>query len=224
VGDWCAWILVFYLPVANIVPLYPDIADRWLFTPEHSLYAPLAGMAVLIAIGVDRVCNRLRAAWRSLALASVGLIVLVGAARTVVRVSDWADEGRLFRSAVAAPDASPRVWYNYGNTLMREGAEGEAVAAYQQALERAPHDVEAWVNLGVALQRQGRIDDAIRAYRRAASVAAPSATLLENLGTALLAKGDVTGAQQAFAGALALDPQRPQARAALQAIGRANGR
>ena len=48
-ADWTAWSAAFYLPVANLALLYPAIAARALFTPEHNLYAPLAGLGVLLA-------------------------------------------------------------------------------------------------------------------------------------------------------------------------------
>jgi tetratricopeptide (TPR) repeat protein len=220
VADWTAWILAFYLPVANIVALYPSIADHWLFTPEHNFYAPLAGMAVLATLALERGVLQRRAPWRSLALAAAGAIVVVWSARTVLRTFDWRDEPRLFRNAAVSGSASPRVWFNYGNVLFRDGTVTEAVAAYRRALQLAPHDAEAWINLGVALQRQDQLADAIAAYRRAETLAPPSALLLENLGTALLARGEIGAARAAFTKALALDPQRRTARAAVQAIDR----
>jgi predicted TPR repeat methyltransferase len=218
-GDWTAWSLAFYLPVANVVPLYPAIADTWLFTPEHNLYAPLAGIAVLAAHGVNGVLVRGRSSWRWLAVTAWAMFLIAWGMRTVVRTFDWSDEARLFRRAAEGGAASPRVWYNHGNVLMRQGAVSEAAAAYRQAVQRAPHDVDAWTNLGVALQKQGQIDESIDAYRRAEALAPASALLLENLGTALLAKGDLAAARESFARAVALDPERQTARKALRAIG-----
>src|SRR4030095_481572 len=40
--------LLAYIPVSGVVPVYPAIAQRALFTPEHFLYLPLLGLAPLI--------------------------------------------------------------------------------------------------------------------------------------------------------------------------------
>lgn len=218
-ADWAAWVLFLYLPVANLIPLYPAIADAWLFTPEHNLYAPLAGIAALSARGIEGGLRVRHRAARSLVIAGLGLIVLAWCVRTAARTFDWSDEARLFGSAAEAGAASPRVWYNYGNALMRRGALAEAARAYREAVRRSPHDVAAWTNLGVALQRQGQLDEAIAAYRRAEAMAPPTALLLENLGIALFARGDVGAARESLVRALALDPERQGARKALRAIG-----
>lgn len=211
-ADWVAWSVAFYLPVANLVALYPAIADRWLFTPEHNLYAPLAGLAVIIAGAVAR------APARRLVLAIMSVVILACAARTVVRLRDWHDEARLFASAVALGSASARVWYNHGNARAHANAWSEAADAYRTVLRLAPHDVDAWSNLGVALQRQGQLEAAIDAYTQAAALAPPSAILLENLGTAQRRRGDVAGARASFVRALEIDPHREVARQALTTI------
>ena len=43
----------------------------------------------------------------------------------------------------------------------------EAVASYQQALQRKPDLAETYSNLGVALKDQGKLDEALACYRRA---------------------------------------------------------
>lgn len=215
-AEWIAWSIALYLPVSNLVSLYPAIADHWLFTPEHNLYAPLAGLAV---IGADAATRAPARPWLARVLVSV--VVLACAARTVVRLGDWRDEARLFASAVALGNASPRVWYNHGNTLGRTHAWAEAADAYRTVIRLAPHDVDAWSNLGVALQHQGQLEAAIDAYAQATKLAPPSALLLENLGTAQLRRGDVSGARASFARALAIDPRRDLARRALAAIDQA---
>jgi len=219
IGNWTAWTAAWYLPVSNLVALYPAIADRALFTPEHNLYAPLAGLGMLGGIGVCAAATRLAApARRAGRAAAIGLLA-IWCALTALRCLDWRDEERLFGAAVALGSASPRVWYDYGNALLRRGDAGAAAEAYEGAAERGPHDAEIWTNLGVARQRQGSYDAAERAYRRAAELAPRDAQILENLGTLYLARGDLVAARAAFTAALRLDPERPTSRRALAAIG-----
>jgi hypothetical protein len=81
-ADWSAWSIAFYLPVANLLALYPAIADRVLFTPEHNLYAPLAGLAVLIGMGIERLQPQGHRVARGAAVAVLALWAVRGAART----------------------------------------------------------------------------------------------------------------------------------------------
>ena len=224
VGDWSAWTCAFYLPVANLLALYPDIADRALFTPEHNLYAPLAGLGVLAGLAAERARAGLRPAARRAATATALVVLASWGVRSAARGTVWHDEERLFGAAVAAGSASPRVWYNYGNALLQRGAVGEAAAAFEGAAERGPNDAAVWANLGVARQQQRAYDAAERAYRRAAALAPRDAQIVENLGTLYLARGDLDAARVAFTNALRLDPQRPTARQALTAIEPAAGR
>jgi hypothetical protein len=216
-SEWVVWSVAFYLPAANLMALYPRIADRWLFTPEHNLYAAVAGLAVIIAVASTHAIAAARAPYSLVSLIA-SVLVLACAARTVVRLQDWRDEAHLFASAVASGSASPRVWYNHGNALAQAGRWSDAAEAYRTTVRMAPHDIAAWSNLGVVLQRQGLIDAAVDAYTHAAGLAPPSAQLLENLGTAQLRRGDVAAARASFTRALAIEPQREMSRQALSAI------
>jgi tetratricopeptide (TPR) repeat protein len=218
VGDWSAWTGAFYLPVANLLALYPDIVDRALFTPEHNLYAPLAGFGMLAGLAAERARAGLRPAARRVATATAMVVLASWGVRSAARCAVWHDEERLFGAAVAAGSASPRVWYNYGNALLQRGAVDEAATAFEGAAARGPNDAAVWANLGVARQRQQAYDAAEHAYRRAAALAPRDAQILENLGTLYLARGDLAAARVAFATALRLDPQRPTARQALTAL------
>ena len=166
--------------------------------PEHNLYAPVAGLAVLAAMGVERAAAVLsplgrRAVW-------TGALLVLGAwtSLSAVRCVAWHDEERLFGAAVEAGSSSPRVWYNYGNTLLRRGAAADAAVAFAGAAERAPHDAAIWTNLGVAHQRQHSYELAERAYRRAAELTPRDAQIFENLGTLYFARGDLAAAREAL--------------------------
>jgi hypothetical protein len=219
-ADWTAWTVAFYLPVANLIALYPALADRALFTPEHNLYAPLAGVGMLVARSAERAAARGPLRVRRAVLASLFLLAFTWASLTAARCAVWHDEERLFGAAVAAGAASPRVWFNYGNVLLQRGAIDPAAEAFEGAAQRGPRDADIWTNLGVARQRQRSYDAAEHAYRRAAELAPQDARIAENLGTLYLARGDIAAARAAFLQAVRLDPERATAQRALAAIGR----
>lgn len=217
-GMWSVWTAAFYLPAANLVAIYPALAGRALFVPEHNLYAPLAGLAILCASALARALRRAAAPLRA-AVATVAVLALFGLGlRTAVRVLDWRTEATLFGAAVAAGSLSPRVWFNFGNTLLARRDFRAAADAFAGAVERAPEDGGAWANLAVARQQAGDLDGAADAYARAIALRPDDAQLFENLGSLALRRSDPAAARAAFTRALQLDPQLERSRRALAAL------
>jgi tetratricopeptide (TPR) repeat protein len=217
-ADWTAWTIAFYLPAANLLAIYPAISEQALFTPEHNLYAPLAGIAVLVGIGIARAGAHLSPVQRRVGGAVILAALALCTLRTAIRCFDWHDEERLFGAAVAAGSHSPRVWFNYGNALLRRRADVRASEVFAGGAQRAPRDARMWENLGVALHRQRAYVAAERAYRRAVELAPGEAQIFENLGSLYAAQGNLHAARAAFTAALRLDPGRATARTALHAI------
>jgi tetratricopeptide (TPR) repeat protein len=220
VAGWTLWAAVFYLPVANLLPLYPAIAAYALFTPEHNLYVPLAGIAVLIGLGLERLIGAASARRRWAALATALLVTGALGARTYARGADWQSEERLYAAAVRSGSRSPRVYYNLANIRLERGDAAEAAALYEAALRLAPGDGQSWTNLGVARERLGDLDGARDAYENAARLLPANAMVWENLGALHIARGDLDAARRALGRALAIDPTRPNARAALDTLER----
>jgi hypothetical protein len=156
-----------YAPVANVVPVYPAIADRALFVPEHFLYLPLVGLAPLAVATVARSCPP---------RVATGILVVVLAVWAVIVVDrnrDWRDEETLFRHTLAYDPPAARVWYDLANLELARGRLDEARRLYGEALAREPGDAAAHLNLGITLQRQEDRTAAEREYR-AAIAADPS--------------------------------------------------
>jgi tetratricopeptide (TPR) repeat protein len=189
-----------YLPVSGIVPVYPAIAARALFTAEHFLYLPLLGLAPLAAGAA--------AAWTSplvaravLAGALAGWGVLV-----VQRNRDWRDEATLFRHTLAYDPPAARVWFNAGNVALGANRLDEAEHLYRAALAREPGDAAAHLNLGITLQRRGDRVGAEESYRRAIAADARLREAYRALAALLAARGETAEAERLLAGAAALSP------------------
>jgi hypothetical protein len=159
-----------YLPGAGIEPVYPAIADRWLFAPEHFLYLPLVGLAPLVAGGGGAAAALSPAVPRHLVTAAVAGLVLWWGALTIDRNRTWQDEATLFADALRYEPPTARLWFNAGNLALRAGTLDEAARLYEQAVARAPRDAAAHLNLGIVRQRQGRTGDAIRQYERVLAI------------------------------------------------------
>jgi hypothetical protein len=142
--------LLAYAPVSGVVPVYPAIATRALFTPEHFLYLPLLGLAPLI-VGSVALAWPPRAAV-ALPAVVVALVAVWGAV-VVDRNRDWRDEETLFRHTVRWNPPTARVWFNLGNLALRSGHLEEAADRYRAALAREPNDGAAHLNLAITLDR-----------------------------------------------------------------------
>jgi hypothetical protein len=157
-----------YAPVSGIVPVYPAIAARALFTAEHFLYLPLVG---LVPLAVGALATRRPPGAPALLIALLlawGLVV-------VDRNRDWRSEESIFRDTLRHDPPAARVWFNLGNRALADGRLDEAERLYEAALVREPNDGGTHLNLGVVHQRRGHLADAERHYRAAAASVPPPA-------------------------------------------------
>lgn len=56
-----------------------------------------------------------------------------------------------FRAALAVQPQDYFLWNKLGAMLANSSRSGEAIAAYQQALEQKPNYMRAWTNMGISL-------------------------------------------------------------------------
>ena len=158
---WLAIAVAAYAPLSGLIPIYPAIADRALFMPEHFLYLPLLGLAPLVAGLLGRFWIRQVA---PLLLCSV---LLVWGVVVVDRNRDYLNEETLFTHTLRYEPPAARVWFNLGNLRLAEGNLYEAEKLFRAALARQPEDAAAHLNLGITLQRSGRLAEAESHYAKA---------------------------------------------------------
>lgn len=96
-----------------------------------------------------------------------------------------------------------------GLVFAAEGGHDEAIAAYNQALEKRPDRFDAWANLGNALKMKGKLPEAIDAYERAATQRPDVAAVQNNLAVALKDAGRHAEAVPRFEAAARLWPDAP---------------
>jgi tetratricopeptide (TPR) repeat protein len=58
-----------------------------------------------------------------------------------------------------------------GQALLQLGRGKEAMRCFDEAIQKAPNDVEVWLKKGVALERQRDLDEALKCYNRALELA-----------------------------------------------------
>jgi tetratricopeptide (TPR) repeat protein len=161
-------------------------------------------------------------------LASIGLIVLAGAALShVPRVASrplaaallvalgiltwrqapaYADEETLWRSTIAK---NPTAWIAYNNLGTCAHAQGdldEAESCYRTALRLNELHAAAHANLGTLLTQRGRLAEAARHLHRALELAPENPAALDSLGVLHVARGERKRAAALFRETLSIDP------------------
>jgi len=122
-----------------------------------------------------------------------------------------------FRQALKGLD-DPVTHFNMALLLALTNRLDEAIAEYEEALERDPMHSDARSNLAAALARQGKLDRAARELRFLLEHDPENAGARTNLGLVLLQQGRVADAKGQLEEALRLDPGLTPAREALASI------
>ena len=89
---------------------------------------------------------------------------LLMGARRAARSSDWPLAEQRYRALLAANDAEPRIWLQYGHALREQSQPSLAEGAYREAVNRDGQNAELVLHLGHALRLQGLLREAHEAY------------------------------------------------------------
>jgi tetratricopeptide (TPR) repeat protein len=119
--------------------------------------------------------------------------------------------------------AAARAWNNIGYELHRAGKVGEAVAAYQRALELQPHFAGALNNLGYVRLLAGDDLEAERWLRAALREDPAMVPAVSNLGLLYLRRGDLDQAEAHLNQAVRMEPRDGEAVARLGDVAAARG-
>jgi protein O-mannosyl-transferase len=135
--------LVATVPSSNLVRLIGSIMA------ERFLYLPLAGIAGLVAILVDRWA--VTPGRRTVASVSVGCVLLAAGVRTAVRNLDWRDERTLWAATVQAAPDSAKAHKAYAQATFEPGADPASlalvVARGEHAVSLRPDYEQALIDL-----------------------------------------------------------------------------
>jgi len=225
-------LVLLYAPGSGIVPVYPSIADRLVFTGEQFLYAPMIVIAALVvtagAMAVERFATGLRGAssrgsGEAAGEASRGALAVVAVAASaalawtpvvLARQGEFASEEQVYRTTLEH-SPSPRACFNLGGLFLARRDYGEAVSVYERCVAMAPGDAGTYGQFAVALQQAGKPDDARRAYERSTTLDSRNALVWSNFATLDANSGRLGDARTKWERALSIDPGEKTARAAL---------
>jgi hypothetical protein len=214
-----------YLPVSGLVPIYPALSGRWVFTPEQGLYLVLAALAPVTANAVAAGASRLAfnappPLYRWVRAAPLVLAPIAAFAWTdsvIHRQRALADEETVYRTTLAH-SPSPRACFNLGVLLLDSRRDAEAARAYEDCLQLSPNDAGMYVQLGVAYQRMGERNKAEFAFAKAVELAPSDPLAWSNYANLDAAAGFYADAREKWEKALAIDPAFTPALEGLQKL------
>lgn len=97
-------------------------------------------------------------------------------------------------------------WTQRGDDLYLQGRYGEAVDAYNKALEMDPYYSLAWNKRGIALVQLGYYEEAIRNFNRAIELDPFYGQAWDNKGDVMLQTGQYNESMSAYERAIAINP------------------
>jgi tetratricopeptide (TPR) repeat protein len=192
-----AWAVAFLLPVANIVSIGPQAAERL-------LYLPSAGLVILLVTVLSRLLFRATRV-RQLAATGLAVVTVLLGADTMNRSRIWQSQETLFSAMVREAPTAPSAYANLADAIAVAQPDS-AIKLYDRAIFFDRGYVHAHVNAAILMSRKGDHRQAIHYLRVANEIEPGSARVLSNLGLAFSAAGEPDSALAALDRALAVDP------------------
>lgn len=185
------WILATLLPVMNLLPTNPIVADRYAYLPSFGFMYLLAACLTRQAV-----------AWRRI-LMMLCVVLLSGwwSTAAFIRNTVWKSDKTLWQDAVKTTPRHAKAYVNLGNVLYREfdydnslqmfakadglgsrydfydlyqglihKSRGElpaAVVSLNKALQKNQNHIEALYNLGAVYEKLGEREHALDCYGKA---------------------------------------------------------
>ena len=193
-----SWFVISLAPVANVVPIYPPMA-------EHYLYFPCIGFFIVIAFGLYRFFAGVQKKRdRGVLLVLGGLMVCFWGIVIIQRNQDYSSDIRLFTHTAIQSPKSPGIHNNLGTVYMVRGLMEEAGREFERSLALNPDQAIVWANLGTVYRQKKEYEKAIQCFKQALERNLNDAVIWNKLGIAY-AESENEGAEAAFREAIRKD-------------------
>lgn len=134
-------------------------------------------------------------------------VVLLLAARTVVRNTVWASDETLFTNMVRVSPESAKSHYDFAYMSATAGRKRAALESYKRATQIYPRYWDAWAGRGRMERDLGNLPASEAAYAEAVRIAPFYENGYFGLGLALEGRGDRAGAEEAYRAGLRHRPK-----------------
>jgi len=193
------WFLITLLPVSNIIPIHPSMA-------EHYLYFPSIGLFAVLSFSVNKLFLKTQKEIFKKTLFVFGFLIFACYATLLThRNKDYSDDMRLFSQTLQYSPKNPLIHNNLGSVYFSRGFIEEAKREFEISLSLNPHQPMVWTNLGTLYRESKHYEKAIHLLRRALGQTGDNAVIWNKLGVAYAESGEEE-AVSAFRKAIALDP------------------
>jgi tetratricopeptide (TPR) repeat protein len=195
------WIVLFMLPVSNIIPIAIERADRYMYFPTVVVFAVIGMLMVrLWAWGEQDV--RVRHVLSGLVVAIIlPLVILTGQ-----RIPVWESSKTLWEDHLADNETSQTGWLNLGVYYFNTELYDSATPVFDRLLELNPRHFKGNRFVANIALAQGRYNDALPFYQRAIQANPSDGLTYHFVGQTYLRMGDNARAAEAFRRAVELDP------------------
>jgi protein O-mannosyl-transferase len=148
------WVLLFFLPASNLVPLTNSFAERYLYLPLMGfVILPGLGLELLFRSGNNKMFRKINY--------SMIIIILVIAYLSIQRNLVWGTDKTLWTSTLEREPDSVRALNGVALVLIGEDNPEKAGELLEKAMKIDPRDYKTANNLAIAYLRTGHRDNAL---------------------------------------------------------------
>ena len=162
------WMLIAYIPVANIIPLFNPYAERYLYTMAIGYAIALTSLVMLLKSG----------SLKSVIFIALTVVYMLLA---MTRLGDWKDDITLWTRTLKTQPSSARAHTWVGIHEQAQGKVDRAVSHFEEAAQLNPQDAKALVNLAIIYGRKGDLGTAEQLLQEAAQRQPSSAHVWWNM-------------------------------------------
>jgi Tfp pilus assembly protein PilF len=188
-----AWVVLFLVPAANVIPLGSQAAERL-------LYLPSVGLVLVVLILLSRLATH-RVRLRQAFAVALSFAIVLSAADTMVRSRIWANEAALFSAMVKEAPGTPGAYSGLAAAVAPADPDS-AIRLYDRAIALNQGYVAAHVSVAALYTARSDHRRAIHHLRIANELQPQSGQILNNMGLAFLAASQPESALAAFDRAL----------------------
>jgi tetratricopeptide (TPR) repeat protein len=196
-----AWLVLFLLPFAHLVPLGPS---------GRMLYLVAPGAAILVA-SVVKPLGRIPAPARRIVWGVATLYTLACGIWTARRNPIWRDEASLSVAKARENPNSAAAFCYRGDALVARGRADEAIVQYRRAEQIAPNLIRAHYQVGVLLSDRQDFAGAIPEFRAVVALTPDDVDSRTRLGLGWAQVGQFDSAAAQFRIVTRLTPNSGQA-------------
>ncbi len=192
------WFLISFLPISNLLLIYPSMADHYLYFPSIGLDA--VGSYFLYRFFVTR-----RKRDQELFLCLGIFVITLYGLLVIRRNQDYSDEITLFRQTLRYAPYSATTHNNLGAVYISKGFREEAKKEFEQSLSLNSDQPKVWANLGTVYRESREYDRAIEYLKKAIARKPDEAIFWNKLGIAYAEQGSGE-TERVFQTAIEKDP------------------